>query len=208
MATPHITLYELAPTRSARCRWILLEAGLPFESLGNDATIFGSEELRRLHPLGKLPVAVIEGKPLFESAAIAVAIADLVPERGLIAEPRSWSRALHDQWTLFALTELEAWVWTAELNMLDFVFTKEQFVPAIIPQCRGLYRKSATALDAYLAANEYLVENRFTVTDIIVGYTLNFGDEFGWNQDLTNIAAYLERLYAREHCTLKRHRLA
>lgn len=161
---------------------------------------------KRLHPLGKLPVAVIDGKPLFESAAIAVAIADLVPERGLIAQPRSWSRALHDQWMLFALTELEPWVWTAELNTLDFVFPKEQFVPAIIPQCRGLYHKSAAALDAHLASTDYLVENRFTVTDIIVGYTLHFGEEFGWNEGLTNIAAYLERLYARAHCTLKRHR--
>ena len=78
---PQITLYELGPTRSARCRWTLLEAGLPYESAGNDPKILGSDELRRLHPLGKLPVAVIDGRPLFESAAIAAAIADLVPEQ-------------------------------------------------------------------------------------------------------------------------------
>lgn len=66
---PDIKLYELGPTRSARCRWTLLEAGLEYESVGNDPGIIGSEELKRVHPLGKLPAAIIDGKPLFESAA-------------------------------------------------------------------------------------------------------------------------------------------
>ena len=82
---PKIELYELGPTRSARCRWTLLEAGLPFESRGNEPEILGSGELTRLQPLGKLPAVVIDGKPLFESAAIATAIADLVPELELVA---------------------------------------------------------------------------------------------------------------------------
>lgn len=92
---PEIKLYELGPTRSARCRWALLEAGLEYESVGNDPSIIGSDELRDVHPLGKLPAAIIDGKPLFESAAIATAVADLVPEKELIAPPGSWSRALH-----------------------------------------------------------------------------------------------------------------
>ncbi|MEZ5439940.1 MAG: glutathione S-transferase family protein [Lysobacterales bacterium] len=202
---PQITLYELGPTRSARCRWTLLEAGLPYESAGNDPKILGSDELRRLHPLGKLPVAVIDGRPLFESAAIAAAIADLVPEQQLIAPPGSWQRSLHDQWVLFALTELEPWVWTAELNTLDFVFPVDQHVPAIIPQCRGLYRKSAAVLDRHFEQHEHLIDGRFSVADIILGYTLNFGDEFDWNAGFPALQAYLERLFEREHCTLVRN---
>ncbi len=92
-----IKLYELGPTRSARCRWTLLEADLEFESLGNDPKIIGSDDLKNIHPLGKLPAAIINGKPLFESAAIATAIADLVPEKELVAKPGTWSRTLHDQ---------------------------------------------------------------------------------------------------------------
>ena len=85
--TPSIKLFELGPTRSARCRWTLLEAGLEYESIGNRPDIIGSEELRKVHPLGKLPAAIIEGRPLFESAAISTAIADLVPEKDLVAKP-------------------------------------------------------------------------------------------------------------------------
>lgn len=197
-----IKLYELGPTRSSRCRWTLLEAGLEYESIGNDPAVIGSDELKRLHPLGKLPAAVIDGRPLFESAAIAAAIADLVPDKALIARPGTWSRTLHDQWVLFALTELEPWAWSAELNTSDFVIPRDQHVAAIIPQNERLYRKSAAALDSVLAVTPYLVDGRFTVADVIVGYTVAFGEELGWISDLPNLAAYLSRLREREHCTL------
>ena len=200
---PEIVLYEMSPTRSARCRWTLLEAGLPFESRGNAVEIFGSDELLQYQPLGKLPVALIDGRPLFESAAICTAIADLVPEMGLIAPSGAWARALHDQWVSFALTELEAWVWCAELNMLDFVLPEAEHVKAIVPQNEGLFRKSAAVLDAALTDADWLVENRFSVTDIIVGYTVDFGAEFGWIDDRPAPQAYLRRLHERPHCTLQ-----
>jgi glutathione S-transferase len=202
---PSIKLFELGPTRSARCRWTLLEAGLEYESIGNRPDIIGSEELREVHPLGKLPAAIIDGRPLFESAAISTAIADLVPEKDLVAKPGTWSRALHDQWVCFALTEMEPWVSSTELNSLDFVLPKDQHVPAIIQQNSMMFRRSAAALEEVLGRTAYLVEGRFTVTDIIVGYTINFGHEQGLVSEFPNLMAYLKRLYQREHCTLVRY---
>lgn len=202
---PEIKLFELGPTRSARCRWTLLEAGLDYESIGNDPSIIGSTELTQVHPLGKLPAAMIDGQPLFESAVIAATIADLVPKKNLIAKPGTWSRTLHDQWVLFALTELEAWCTCAEYNTLDFVLPEEEHVPAILPQNEKMYKRGAAALDEVLASTPYLVEERFTVADIIVGYTVNFGDWLGWLNDFHHLNAYLDRLFARDHCTLVRH---
>ena len=89
-------LYESGTTRSARCRWTLLEAGINFKSI-SEPKLIGSDELREMHPLAKLPVAVINGAPLFESAAICTFIADQFPDTGLIANPgtfaqdRTWS---------------------------------------------------------------------------------------------------------------------
>lgn len=205
ITTPQVELYELAPTRSARVRWTLLEAGLSYTSLGNEVSIIGSEELRQVHPLGKLPAARINGKPLFESAAIATAVADLVPEKELVARPGTWSRAVHDQWVSFALSEMECWVSSTEINSIDFVLPKEEHVPAIIEQNNKMFRRSAQALDKVLEDVNYLVENRFTVTDIIVAYTLSFGEEQGLLTEFANLRAYQERLYEREHCTLARH---
>ena len=201
---PTIRLYEHAPTRSARCRWTLREAGLEYESIGNARDIIGSDELRAVHPLGKVPAAVIDGRPLFESAAICTAIADLVPERNLIGRPGSWSRALHDQWVSFALTELESWLWSTELNSFDFVLPSEKRLPGIAEPNALLFRRSAGALDEALSEADYLVEDRFTVTDIIVGYTVNWGQEDGLLGEFVHLQAYLERLLEREHCTLQR----
>ena len=204
MGQPVITLYEQGPTRSARCRWTLLEAGLEYESIGNSPAIIHSEQLRRVHPLGKLPAAIIDGKPLFESAAISTAIADLVPDQGLVGRSGTWSRALHEQWVCFALTEMEAWASCAELNTSDFVLPSEQHVPQIIAQCEQMYRRAATVVDGALEDTPFLVDGRFTVTDIIVGYTVVFGQERGWNSHCPHVLRYLERLLERPHCTLPR----
>ena len=131
---PEITLFELGPTRSARVRWALLEAGLPFESAGNDVSIIGSDALKAVHPLGKLPAMLIDGEPLFESAAIVTAVADLVPEKALIAPPGSRNRQLHDQWLAFTLSELEAFLQSTEINSINFVIPESEHVPDIIPQ--------------------------------------------------------------------------
>ena len=178
---------------------------MDYESIGNRVEIVGSEELRKVHPLGKLPAAVIDGRPLFESAAIATAIADLVPEKGLIAKPGTWSRYLHYQWVSFALTEMEAFVQSSEINSVDFVLPKSQHVPEIIGQNSMLFKKSAAALDTVLGKTSYLVDDRFSVTDIIVGYTVNWGFGDGLLGECPNLMAYLARLFERGHCTLRRH---
>ncbi|MGI9382344.1 MAG: glutathione S-transferase family protein, partial [Methyloligellaceae bacterium] len=106
-----IELYEFAPTRSQRARWTLLALAVPFESIAGQELI-GSDRLRAVHPLAKLPALKDDGRPLFESAAISTWLADSHPEKGLIAPAGTWERALHDQWVAFAQTELEAHLWS------------------------------------------------------------------------------------------------
>ena len=91
-----IQLYDYAPTRSVRCRWIFQDAGLDYETI-DSANLFGTPALKKVHPLGALPAMTVDGKSLFESAAICTYIADLVPEKGLVAPSGTWERALHDQ---------------------------------------------------------------------------------------------------------------
>lgn len=200
---PDIKLFELGPTRSSRVRWALLEAGLAYESLGNSIEVFQSDELRKVHPLGKLPAAIIDGRPLFESGAIVTAIADLVPEKKLVAEQGSWSRHLHNQWLCFVISEMEAFVQSSEINTIDFILPKEQRVPQIVEQNSMLYRKGAAVLENVLGHAHYLVDDRFSVTDIFVSYTVHWGFSDALLDGYPNLRAYLDRLQTREHCTLK-----
>ena len=90
-----IILYEFESSRSTRCRWTFKELGLEYKLI-EDKSLFRSDELRKTHSLGKLPAAIIDGKALFESAAICTYVADQINEIDLIAKPGSRARAKHD----------------------------------------------------------------------------------------------------------------
>ena len=195
----NITLYEYGPSRSARCRWTLLEAGMEFDSMEGRELVH-SPELTAVHPQGKLPAALIDGRPLFESAAISTFVADQVPEAGLIAPTGSYERGLHDQWVCFALTEMEAHLWSTARN--SFVYPEDERITAVYQQNERELRRSAEVLERALADADYLVDNRFSVTDIIVGYTVNWARRQGLLDGSPNLQAYLQRLFQRPHCTL------
>jgi glutathione S-transferase len=199
--TTDITLYEHLPTRSSRCRWALLEAGLEFTSI-EGASLMHSEELMKVHPLGKLPAIVIDGKPLFESAAICAAVADMVPEKKLIAESGTWARAQHEQWICFGISEMEAHLWSSFRNTV--ILPEDKRVPAIVEQNAEAFKSSAEVLDDALGGSEYLVGNQFSVTDIVLGHIVNWGRRQGLIESFSNLQRYVDRLLERPHCTLSR----
>ncbi len=200
-----IKLYEYTPTRSSKCRWALLEAGLDYESIGTDHTIIGSEEVTRIHPLGKVPAAEFDGQPLFESNAIVAAVADQVPEQNLIPTPGTPERAIHDQWAFFAALELEAPAFTAFSNAVDFIMPEEKRVPQIIAQSQGLFSRAACAVEDAVGESDYILGDSFTVTDIIVSHAANTGKLVGFlDEGFPNLNAYIDRMFEREHCQLYR----
>jgi glutathione S-transferase len=196
----HLTLYEFGPSRAARVRWTLLELDMPFESIAG-RHLFHSAELIKVHPMGKLPGFLADGRPLFESAAISTWCADRKPEKGLAHKPGSWERALHDQWVSFALTEMEAHLWSRLRNTM--LLPEEKRVPAILPQNEGDYRAAIAVLNDALKGREYLVGETFSVTDIIVAFTANWGRGTGLNDAAPEVNRWLNTLYKRPHCTIK-----
>ena len=197
--THDITLYEYGPSRSKQVRWALLELGLEFKAIG-DLSILHTEELKKVNPMGKVPAVIIDGEPLFEAAAICTYLADLVPEKELIATSGTLERALHLQWVSFALTEMEAYVWSNARN--TFVLPEDKRITALFDQNSKAYRHAAKILDKALADCDYLIGNRFTVTDILVGFVVNWGNMAGLLEDRPNLQEYLVRLKERPHCTL------
>jgi len=194
-----ITLYEYGPSRSKQARWALLECGLEFKAISG-LEILHSEELNKVNPMGKVPAVVINGEPLFEAAAICTYLADLVPEKCLVAPSGTRERALHLQWVSFALTEMEAYLWSNARN--TFVLPKEQRITALFEQNNTAFKHAAGVLDKVLSNTDYLVGERFSVTDILVGFTLNWGKGAGLLDGQPHLLKYLERLKERQHCTL------
>ena len=133
-------------------------------------------------------------------SAICTFIAEQTKHVDLIAKQGTWSRAQHDQWVCFNLSELEAWLWSSAVN--TFILPESERLAECIPQNEKMFKKGALVIDEYLSDHTYFIENRFTVTDIIIGYTLNWARRKRLTEDFLSISAYLERLFAREHCVL------
>ena len=112
-----ITLYEFGPTRSQRVRWTLLELDLPFKSI---ETPPGSDDVAQVHPMAKIPAVLLDHAPMYESAAICTHLADCHPDRGLIPATGTRQRALHEQWTAFVQTEIEAHGWSSFRNTVIY----------------------------------------------------------------------------------------
>jgi glutathione S-transferase len=192
-----ITLYELQPTCSARARWTLLELGVPFESV-EGREVFAMPELAQIHPMSKLPALCDNNRPLFESAAICNWLADSHPQAGLIAPSGTWARALHDQWTAFTLAEVEANLGHTARN--QFIYTENERIPAVYEQNAREAKRGLAVLHDALKGKSWLVEDRFSVTDIFVGYAVVWAHVQGMTADLSNVAAYAERILARPLC--------
>jgi len=60
----------------------------------------------------------------------------------------------------------------------------------------------AAAVNDALSQSEYLVENRFMTTHIIMGYAVNWGQKMDLINGLGNLKAHLDRFLARAHCAL------
>ena len=199
-----IKLLEFKPTRSARVKWLFDELGVRYETAGGP-TVFGSPELREVHPLGKLPAVVDDqGRAMFESAAICTYFADVHADRGLIPATGTWERAQHEQWVSFGLAEMENYLWLVAQHAA--ILPEDQRLPQIIPWAQKKYKAGAAVLDRVLGERPWLTGEKFQVTDIIVGYTINWGRYSELNVDFDNLNEYNQRLFAREHCTLSRKR--
>ena len=197
--TLEITLYEYGQSRSKQVRWMLAELELEFKSIGG-LEILHSDELKKVNPMGKVPAVLINGEPMFEAAAICTYLADLVPEKNLIAPSGTRERALHMQWVSFALSELEAYIWSNARN--TFVLPEEERSKALFEQNNKAFIGAAKVLDKVLADSEYLIGDKFSVTDLLVGFTLSWGNSQGLLEQTPNLQNYVKRLKQRPHCTL------
>lgn len=192
-----IVHYEFSPTRSQRVHWTLRELDIEHESI-NDRALIGSDRLKQVHPLGKVPAITDDGRPLFESAAICTWLADSHPDKGLISPSGSWERAQHDQWCAYIMTEVEAHLWSSARN--TFVYPEEKRIEAIHAQNAAELKRALGPVDEHLSTNDYFVANSFSVTDIFCGFAINWARRMGHLEGSPNVEAYAQRLLSMANC--------
>jgi glutathione S-transferase len=191
-------LYEFAPTRSIRARWMLQELGIDFEaiSVSLPTGAHRSPEYLEINPAGKVPALIDGDLTLTESGAIVLYLAEKYAERGFIpTDPRE--RAELYRWTLFAITELEQPLWRIARHTT--LYAEHERLPADVGLARRDFTAMAAVLESHMQGRTFVAGERMSAADIIVAYTLDWAGEAGLLEDFPTLRAYMERLYARPH---------
>lgn len=191
-------LYEFAPTRSIRARWMLQELGVDFEAI--TVNLVAGEHRRpeflAINPAGKLPVLVDGDFVLTESVAIVLYLAEKYPGKGLMpTDPRQ--RAQVNRWLLFAATELEQPLWRIARHTA--LYPEDRRLPADVLLAGDDFRAMADVLEKHMQRRQFVVGERVTVADFVLAYTLDWGNEVELMDGCPQLLAYMERMYARPH---------
>jgi len=169
--------------------WLLEEIGGPYDLTEISGTQRRSQEHLLRHPLGRVPALHLpDGATMFESAAICLQLADLNPGAGLIGPVGSTGRGLVYQWVVFAVSELEAplFRWIRELG--------ERVVDA---PAHDRFADAAAAMQSVLAERDWLVDDRFSVADVLCATVLQGANARGLLEPWPALEAYVQRGEAR-----------
>ena len=89
-------------------------------------------------------------------------------------------------------------MWHTARNL--FILPEDERLPAVFPQNEAAAKRGLGVLDKELQGKDWLIENRFSVTDIIVGFNVCWAQTLGFTEGMPNVNAYAERVLARPHC--------
>ena len=189
-----ITLFWCPRTRASRILWLLEEMNEPFEVRLidiRDSQARNDPEFKAASPMGKVP-AIVDSKPagtvrMADSARIALYLSDRYPGSGL-------APAIDDP----ARGEFLYW-----MN-----YTPGVIEPAMMEKFTGMEVSRSTSgwgnfetmievLESGIAEGPWLLGDRFSAADVLVGSSVNFMQMFGVLPDSPVLAGYRERCLAR-----------
>lgn len=191
-----ITLYGFPSSRSLRVAWTLEELGLAYDYHHVDMRAGegqGEAHLAR-HPDGKVPVLQDGELTLFESSAICRYLAERHGEPGDLLPASVEDRARVDQWMSFVIGELEQPLWTQAKH--TFALPSERRVPAVLPTAAWEFQRALAALERRFDGEGWLVGERFTMADLLMGHTLSWGVKFKHRLP-ESLEAYRQRCVSR-----------
>ena len=191
-------LYYAPGAASFLVHWLLIELDVPHELrlVDTAAKQQKSAEYLALNPNGVVPTLVIDGKPQYEAAALAMLLADRHPQAGLAPAAGAPGRAEYVQW-MFNLA-----------NMVQPLFRQWWYpgepagdgnADAVRAHCAPRIEAQWQRIDAHLAANgPYLLGENISAADFYLTMLMR------WSRNMPKpatewpyLAALAERMKAR-----------
>jgi len=185
-----ITLFWAPKTRASRALWMLEEAGVDYEIEVVDIRAedrSDSATFRLASPMGKVPALADGEAVLAESAAICLYVADRYSQGTLAPTLDDPLRGQYLYWTMYTPAVMEPAM-------------AEKFSGATGNRSShgwGDYDSMLRTLENGLVDGPWILGERFTAADVMLGSSVVFMRLFGILPDSQSLNAYADRCLAR-----------
>jgi glutathione S-transferase len=192
------TLYGAPGAASLCVHWMLIELGVPHEfvKLDLEAGDHRKADYLKLNPNGLVPTLIVDGKPLWESAALLMLLAERHQEFGFAPPPGGQRRGLYMTW-MFHLSN------TLQASFRDWFYPEKQAGGADVEAVKAAARSRIEAcfdrIDAHLAKEgPYFLRERVSAVDFLGTMLMR------WSRNMPkpatewhSIAGYVARMKSR-----------
>jgi glutathione S-transferase len=188
---PGLKLYYASPSRASVAMWMLEELGEPYEvellSLKNGDQ--RQPAFLAINPMGKVPVIDDGGTIVSEVSAICCYLADTYPKAQLAPAIGDKLRGPYLKWLFYAPSCIEPAIIDKALNRPP------------PPRSTAGWADYDTVVDVLRDATgkaaPYLLGERFSAADVVIGSSLRWGMQFKLLPELPEFVAYTKRLAER-----------
>lgn len=185
-----LTLYYAPRTRCFTALWLLEELGVDYELESFDLASgrHKQSDYLELNPMGKVPMVVDRGQAVPELGAIAIYLSDRFPEAGLAPAVDDPMRPEFLRWIFFSSAIIEP------------AYGEKMFgwKPAPSSLAWGSFDEMLRVATDGVSGGGWLLGDRFSAADVLVGAGLHFGMMFGILPAEGPIADYLAKFPERE----------
>jgi glutathione S-transferase len=185
-----LTLYHAAPSRSSVALWMMEEIGEPY---GIELLSIKNGDNRQppylaINPMGKVPALKHGDVVITECAAICCYLADAFPKNGLNAPIGDPQRGVYLKWLFFGPSCLEP-------AMIDRSLKRDGASRTMLGW--GDYDTVLDVVSKAITPGPYLLGEKFTAADVVVGSGLRWGMMFDLIPKRPEITTYVSRLEQR-----------
>lgn len=185
--------FAAGQVRDHRARWILNEAGWPYEVRLVDMPTLKSAAYRAKQPFGQVPVLEEDGRPaLFETGAI---ILDVAQRAGILLPADDAERAQAVSWLIAALNSVEPFL--MNLAEVDFFMQDETEKAQRRPQVLAMVNQRLGELQEALGEREWIVGDGFSVADLMISSVLKIAGSLDVLDGFAKLSNYQARCFDR-----------
>ncbi len=195
-----LKLHFAPNSRAGRIVWLFEELGLEYElnKMAFHPKDLKSDEHRKRHPLGRVPVLDDGDVSIYESGAIVEYVMARYGDGGLKPAVDAPEFPEYLQWFHYCEGMVMPPINTIMVHSV--LLPPDRRNPETLGQAQRLLSRAVTPVDTALEGREYLIGG-FSAADIMLGHALFMANRLGQvPEELSNLKGYVKRIEARPAC--------